>query len=228
MGDWTIASLLLESGEVTRFQNVGQYLSYAGIACGKEQSAETDVKKKPNPFSNHLLKFAYRTVASTILNAVTRAKKGQLTLIEDDQLIQYAQRLHARNMKFYQKANKLASKIARIVYSMLKTNQPYDPQRNLSSRKNKKNSGNVTPRIIKRVEYLRTQMEQFQQEFKTIFKKYKLTQLPIASEVLCGFELLTQNLQREPLLTELKDRLKPLMREERIRRKKHVDRQIGG
>ena len=83
-------------------------------------------------------------------------------------------------------------------------------------------------RLIKRVDYLRTQLGQFQQEFKTIFKKYDLTQLPYASEVLGGFELLTQNLQREPLLSELKDGLKVLKREERIRKKKHDDRQIGG
>ena len=122
----------------------------------------------------------------------------------------------------------MASKIARIVYAMLKTNQPYDPHCHLLAKNKKSNLGNETPRVIRRFKYLEAQIQQFHQEFEAIFKKYDLEQVPLASEVLNGFKQLAQNLQREPILSELEEKLKRLRREDSLRKKKRVDRQIGG
>src|SRR5271157_2698189 len=76
MGGWSLATTLLESGPVSRFASIGQYLSFAGISNGKEQSAEVDVKKKPNPYSNHMLKAAFKTVAFTLLKQAKLQGKG--------------------------------------------------------------------------------------------------------------------------------------------------------
>lgn len=125
MGGWTLATTLLESGPISRFNRIGQYLSYAGISNGKEQSAEVDVKKKPNPYSNHMLKAAYKTVAFTLLKQAD-AKRGSKT--PADALLAYARVVKARaELGNGKKVNKVAAKVARVVYAVLKSGVPYDP-----------------------------------------------------------------------------------------------------
>jgi len=213
MGSWCIASILLESGNVERFKAMGKYLSYAGIACGKEQSAETDVKKKPNPFSNHLLKFAYRTVAFTILNTLKRTKKKQEVsdLATEDLLYAYAIRIQARHdLKPYQQANKMAAKVARIVYALLKSKQPYDPHYNPLQLQKDKQEIIQNQQMMKRVNYLRDQVALFHHEFKEIFERTGLIHLPMADDVLSGFENVSKAIQNEPFLSELEIRVRQL------------------
>jgi hypothetical protein len=64
--------------------------------------------------------------------------------------------------------------------------------------------------MMKRVNFLRNQVALFHQEFKEIFERTGLINLPMANEVLSGFINVSKAIQNEPFLSELEIRVRQL------------------
>ncbi len=174
-GAWSLATILLESGPVNRFHRIGQYLSYAGISNGKDQSAEKDVKKKPNPFSNHMLKAAFKTVAFGLLKQVN-LQRADPAALANDCLLAYAARVMARGeLSNGKKANKVAAKVARVTYAILKSGKPYDPS--YERDRSPAQSGPSKPRNkpLRRVKFLEKTLALCKARAQFLFEESHLT-----------------------------------------------------
>ncbi|MCK5343705.1 MAG: transposase [Candidatus Heimdallarchaeota archaeon] len=154
LGILSAAGILLESGDITRFQSVAHYLSYCGISpCGgtsgylNEKTEEEKVvsKDKPNPFSNHHLKHLYVQATGSLLK---QAKKKTTNRLESD-MVCYSKRFIKDNRPKLKLKFKIAAKLARKIFYCLKMNQNYDP--NIEYKRNLIFQGEKTtklPRIM--------------------------------------------------------------------------------
>jgi transposase len=181
MGGWSLATVILESGPVARFNRMGQYLSYAGIANGKDESADVEVVKRPNPYSNHMLKAGFKTVAATLLlQAKAWGKSGQRPA---DALLAYAVGMRQRTeLKSGKKVNKVAAKVARVTYAVLKSMTPYDPL----YERHRAQAGTVPVkprnRPLHRVKYLEKTLRICKTQVQSLFEVAHLADMPEAQD----------------------------------------------
>ena len=107
--------ILYEIHDISRFAEVGNFISYARLVKCAHESAGKRTSGKGAKIGNVHLKWAFSEAACLFLRGNPRAQ-------------QYHQRLVSR----YGKAKSLsiiAQKLGRVVYSMLKRRRPYDAKR---------------------------------------------------------------------------------------------------
>jgi transposase len=205
MGEWTLATILLETGPINRFPTVGAYLSYAGVTKGIADSGEKSVKKGNNPHSHRILKQAYRTIGIILLGLAIRADKGQ---VNDDfqhchPLIKYAQKICAKQILNGKKANKIAAKAARIVYGILKSGRPYNncheenqfQERQICEDKNK---------LVVRYSAFQRQIALLKTSYEEIAERSTLIDEPFMADILTMCETIFRQFNREQHLHSLR------------------------
>jgi Transposase IS116/IS110/IS902 family/Transposase len=205
IGEWTLATILLETGPISRFPTVGAYLSYAGVTKGIEDSGEKSVKKGNNPHSHRILKQAYRTIGISLLGLAIRAEKGLINV--DFQLchplIKYAQKINAKQILNGKKSNKIAAKAARIVYGILKSGRPYDncheanqcQERQIWEDKNK---------LVVRYSAFQRQIALLKTSYEEIAERSTLTDEPFMVDILTMCETIFRQFNREQHLHSLR------------------------
>jgi transposase len=206
MGEWSLATILLETGPISRFPTVGAYLSYAGVTRGIEESAEKNVRKGNNPHSHRILKQAYRTIGMAILGATIRAEKG----ITDDTfqqchpLLEYAKKIEATQILNGKKANKIAAKAARIVYGILKSENPYDT-RHEKVQSQEQQVWNEKNKLMVRYSAFQRQIALLKTTYEEIAEKSTLVEEPFIEDILTRCESIFEHLNREPHLKSLRN-----------------------
>jgi transposase len=206
MGGWAMATTILESGPVGRFANIGQYLCFAGISNGKEQSAEVDVKKKPNPFSNHILKAAFRTVAFALLKQARVQRSGKAS---SDALLAYARVVNARaELSKGKMVNKVAAKVARVVYAVLRSGGPYDPA--YEQHKTQANYRLAKPhnRPLHRVRYLEKMLALCRSRAEDLFAEANMADTPEARDWLAKITNVLASVDEVGLVRTIQSQLK--------------------
>jgi transposase len=132
LGILSAVGIILESGDITRFQSVSHYLSYCGISPREGTSgyiSEDSEKEKvvskatPNKFSNHNLKHLYIVATGSLLK---KAKENVKDRFKND-MTRYSGRFVKDKRPKLKLKFKIAAKLARKVFFCLKTNQKYDP-----------------------------------------------------------------------------------------------------
>ena len=207
MGGWSLATVILESGPVARFDRIGQYLSYAGIANGKEQSADVDVKKRPNPYSNHMLNAAFKTVAATLLTqARAWGKSGKRPA---DALLAYAVSMRQRTeLKSGKKVNKVAAKVARVTYAVLKSMKPYDPLYERHRAQVRALPVKPRNRPLHRVKYLEKTLAICKTQVQSLFEVAHLADTPEAQDWLTKRSSALASIDEGGLISSLSLKLK--------------------
>lgn len=206
MGGWSLATTILESGPMARFSNIGQYLSYAGISNGKEQSSETEVEKKPNPFSNHMLKAAFKTVAFALLKQAHAQRNGKPA---KDALLAYAMVVDARGeLKTSKKANKVAAKVARVVYAVLRAGVPYDPAYEQHRRQVTARSKKLRNKPLHRVRYLKDTLALCKSRAEDLFAEANMADGPEARDWLAKITGVLASIDEMGLVRIIQSQLK--------------------
>lgn len=211
MGEWTLATILLETGPISRFPTVGAYLSYAGVTKGIEQSAEKTVKKGNNPHSHRILKQAYRTIGIAILGTVIRAKNGTAndTFQQCHPILQYAKKVNDKQILNGKKANKIAAKAARIVYGILKSGSSYDTYHE-EARSHEQQIWKEKNKLVMRYSAFQRQIALLKTTYKEIAEKSTLAEEPFMEEILTQCEIICKTFDRESHLRTLRDNSKEI------------------
>ena len=105
-------TILYEIGDISRFKNVGNFLSYARLVKCTHESADKKVSGGHNKIGNVHLKWAFSEAAVMILSGNEEAQKW-----------------HERLVSRYGKAKAMsviAQKLGRTVFYMLKRKEPFD------------------------------------------------------------------------------------------------------
>ena len=206
MGEWTLTTILLETGPINRFPTVGAYLSYAGVTRGIEQSAEKSVKKGNNPHSHRILKQAYRTMGITILGTTIRAEKGitDNTFQQYHPILQYAKKVNAKQISNGKKANKIAAKAARIIYGILKSGSPYDACHE-ESQSQEQEAWKEKNKLVVRYSAFQRQIALLKTTYEEIAEKSTLDEEPFMEDILTRCETIFKHFNREPYLRTLRD-----------------------
>ena len=107
--------MLYEIHDITRFPSVGQFISYARLVKCPHESGGKRFGGRGNKIGNAHLKWAFSEAAVLFL-------RGN----------EAAQRYHEKLVSRYGKAKAMsiiAKKLGRVVYTMLKKRQPFDPKK---------------------------------------------------------------------------------------------------
>jgi len=204
MDEWTLATILLETGPISRFPTVGAYLSYAGVTKGIEQSAKKSVKKGNNPHSHRILKQAYRTMGMAILGTTIRAENGTAddTFQQCHPLLEYAKKINANQISNGKKANKILAKAARIIYGILKSGNPYDTCHE-EARSQEQKVWKEKNKLVVRYSAFQRQIALLKTTYEEIAEKSTLVEEPFMEEILSKcktiFEHFDRNLHLETL-----------------------------
>ena len=114
---YTTAGLILgEIGDITRFKNSNSLISYAGLdievyESGKYKATNKSISKKGSRY----LRYALYQVAKVIWRF-------------DPSFNKYYQKKQLENKHYYVILGHIQTKVVKVIYSVLKTNQPYTPR----------------------------------------------------------------------------------------------------
>ena len=114
--------MIYEIDDITRFQRIGNFISYCRLVKPAHESAGKKHGSKNSKIGNVHLKWAFSEAACLFLRGNKRAKE-----------------YHERLVSKYGKAKALsiiAQKLGRTVYIMLKRQKPYDPNKFNNNRAN--------------------------------------------------------------------------------------------
>ena len=206
MGAWTLPTILLETGPISRFPTVGAYLSYAGVTRGIEQSAEKTVVKGNNPHSHRILKQAYRRVGIAIYGTIIRGENGTVddTFHQCHPLLEYAKKLNAKQILPGKKINKIAAKTARIVYGILKSGTAYDTCHE-EAQSQEHQVWKEENKLVVRYSAFQRQIALLKTTYEEIAEKSTLVEEPFMKEILLRCERLFKQFDREPQLRTLRN-----------------------
>ena len=152
LGLLSATGILLESGDITRFQSVSHYLSYCGISpregtsgyiSEKSEKEKVVSKATPNKFSNHHLKHLYVDASGSLLK---QAKKKTPAVLKND-MVQYSERFIGDKRPKLKQKFKIAAKLARKVFYCLKSGQKFDP--NIEYKRTLAFKGEKIPKVLK-------------------------------------------------------------------------------
>ena len=112
----TAGLILGEIGDITRFKNSNSLISYAGLdievyESGKYKATNRSISKKGSRY----LRYALYQVAKVIW-------------IFDPSFNKYYQKKQSENKHYYVILGHIQTKVVKVIYSVLKTNQPYTPR----------------------------------------------------------------------------------------------------
>ncbi len=210
-GTWVLATIVLETGPISRFPRVGSYLSYVGVTKGIHESANVSKKKGNNPHSHRILKQAYRTIGIALLGMVIKAEKRNENPIfqQCHPIIQYARRINHLNILNGQKANKIAAKAARIVYGILKSEKSY----NCYNEKRQDNAimiQNEEVTQMVRHSVMDKQILLLKTSYQTIALRSSLVEDPYIEELITCCKNVVSHWDSKPLLLKLRKKSKIL------------------
>ena len=204
-GTWILATIILESGPISRFPRVGSYLSYVGVTKGIHESANKSKKKGNNPHSHRILKHAYRTMGISLLGMVIRAERADDNIIfqKCHPLIEYARRINMLPILNGQKANKIAAKAARIVYGILKSKKSYDCLHERKQTTSLVSHQDKFARVV-RHSMMESQIDLLRTSYQTIVEKNGLLEEPYMVKLLACCKKVISLWDSAPLLSELR------------------------
>ncbi len=133
LGEISLPSVLVETLDIQRFPSGKHYVSYSGLGAQLDDSGEGPSKKSPNKHTNRFLFRAFTDAAAAIINSIKRTKDEESYI--QHPIYAYAKIQADKNLKWRKTVYKVASKLARICYGVLKNNQTYDPQQSYERRK---------------------------------------------------------------------------------------------
>lgn len=112
----TAGLILGEIGDITRFKNSNNLISYAGLdievyESGKYKATNKSISKKGSRY----LRYALYQVAKVIWRF-------------DPSFSKYYQKKQSENKHYYVILGHIQTKVVKVIYSVLKTNQPYTPR----------------------------------------------------------------------------------------------------
>jgi transposase len=112
----TAGLILGEIGDITRFRNSDSLISYAGLdievyESGKYKATNKSISKKGSRY----LRYALYQVAKVIWRY-------------DPSFNKYYQKKQSENKHYYVILGHIQTKVVKVIYSVLKTNQPYTPR----------------------------------------------------------------------------------------------------
>jgi transposase len=110
-------SILSEIRDIWRFQNYRQFLNYAGLAPTIHASGELNLPGRTNRKSNKFLRTTFYKAGVSLASTVK----------ERSELKDFAGRMLARCGKGKRTYMKIAAKVARTVYTLLKKGEWYNP-----------------------------------------------------------------------------------------------------
>lgn len=116
VSDKTIAAILSECGDLTRFGSVSKFIGYLGLFPTQEQSGNTEkaghLSKRGSSQAKHAL---YMSAVSALLH--------------NDQLKQLYDTKRSQGKSKKEALIAVSRKLATIIYAIFRTNTPYDPAR---------------------------------------------------------------------------------------------------
>ena len=116
LGRISIAAIIAETGDISRFATLEDYIGFIGLYPVRWQSGKTDFTSRMTSKGNKLLKmtFLVASAPARIYNPVIRAMYD---------------RLRARGKSKMAAGGAIARKLAAIVYTLLKNNEQWNPDK---------------------------------------------------------------------------------------------------